>query len=339
MSDTQAAPEGAGAISLDQAVAAMDAGDKQQEQQTETPAVEQPQQAAPVETDTPAEPAVGTDAEVETPDGAETAELVEAETPIDPPQFWNAEAKARFRDVPRELQEVILAQEQSRNAFTSKAAQEATETRKAADAERVRLVSFNEQLSALVPQAQKAFADRWENVDWVQLTDQIGAEAATKLKFQYDAEQAQLASLQRAQAETDKAAFQDFLKVEAQKLPTLCPELVDAKEGASRRQALQKYLIEQNGVPPQAISRASAQELTIAWKAFQWDQSQAKAKTLASQPKQPAAVQQPVKLAPSRPSAAGAAQQSPKQARIDTLSRKRSLTIDEAVELADARGT
>jgi hypothetical protein len=294
--DIHASPADGGALTVEQSIASQ----LENFEREDTETVETPEAAPAAEQDTGAQPGAEGDAEVETPDGGEGADKVEAETPIEPPQFWSAEAKSRFRDVPRDVQEVILAQENSRNAFTSKAAQDATETRKAAEAERARLVSFNEQLSALVPQAQRAFADRWANVDWVQLTDQIGAEQATKLKFQHDADQAQLASLQQAQAETDKAAYQDFLKTESQKLPTLCPELVDAKEGPQRRQALQKYLVEQNGVTPQTLSRASAQELTIAWKAFQWDQSQAKAKALATKPK-PAAVAQPTKAAPSRP--------------------------------------
>lgn len=318
-----------GALSIDQAADLMNAQEEETNQPVETP------EAAPAETpDTEAVPAAEGGAEAEKPDGAETAETGEAETPIDPPQFWNADAKARFRDLPRDLQEVVLSQEASRNAFTSKAAQEATETRKAAEAEKTRFGQLAEQLTTLVPMAEKTFADRWANVDWVALTDQVGAEQAQKLKFQHDAEREQLASLKQAQAQTDKATFDEFVKREAAILPTLCPDLTDAKEGPARRQALGQYLVEA-GIAPQALSGISAREMSIAWKAKQWDDAQAKIKAAAAKPK-PAAVQTTPKTAASKPSTAVPAG-NPTTMRIQTLERKRSLSIDEATELMNLK--
>lgn len=318
-----------GALSIDQAADLMNAQEEETNQPVETP------EAAPAETqDTEAVPAAEDGTEVETPDGAETAEAVEAETPIDPPQFWNTDAKARFRELPRDLQEVVLSQETSRNAFTSKAAQEANETRKAADAEKTRFSQLAEQLGTLVPQAEKTFADRWANVDWVALTDQVGAEQAQKLKFQHDAEREQLASLKTAQAQSEKATFDEFVKREAAILPTLCPDLTDAKEGPARRQALGQYLVEA-GIAPQALSGISAREMSIAWKAKQWDDAQAKIKAAAAKPKS-AAVQPQAKTAASRPTTPAAAS-SPTTQRIQTLERKRSLSIDEATELMNLK--
>jgi len=299
--DATATAADGGALTIDQSIAAQLATMEQEDQTVEQPLEGE---AAPAE-ESEAAPDAATSADE--PEGAnegeEAAEPEAPEAPIEPPQFWSAEAKSRFRDVPRDVQEIILAQEQSRNAFTSKAAQEASEKGKAAETERARLVQFNEQLGKLLPVAEQTFADRWANVDWVQLTESLGAEQATKLKFQHDAEQQQLASLQQAQAQTQKAAFDEYVKAEAAKLPSLCPELVDAKEGPARRQALGKYLSEA-GIPAQAINGASAMELALAWKAQQWDLAQAKAKSLATkQPAKPTAAAAQAKPAPSKPGA------------------------------------
>jgi hypothetical protein len=291
-----------GALTIDQSIAAQLAG-----MEKEDDAVEQPVEAVP-ETDTEAAPEAVEDApESETAnEGEDTAQPEVQLAPIEPPSFWRPEARDRFRDVPRDLQEIIIQQESTRDAFLSTTTGQLNEKAKAAEAERTRLVQLNGQLENLVPQAERTFADKWANVDWVQLTDQLGAEAATKLKFQHDAEQQQLASLKQAQAQTAKVAFDEYVKGEAVKLPSLCPELVDAKEGPARRQSLVKYLSDA-GIPAQAIQGVSAMELTIAWKAQQYDLAQAKAKALATAKPQPAkpAVAKPV---PSKPGASVSSQ-------------------------------
>jgi hypothetical protein len=60
----------------------------------------------------------------------------EAETPIDPPASWKADAKARFRELPRELQQVVADREREREQHFSKTQGEVAEARRAAQAER-----------------------------------------------------------------------------------------------------------------------------------------------------------------------------------------------------------
>lgn len=299
MSEAGAIAADSGPLTVEQAVAAMTAAEAK-----ETPEAVEPVEVtppAPAGQEAPeAEPAAEGDGEAETPNADEGAEEVEAETPIEPPQFWKAEAKDRFRELPRDLQEIVLAQETDRNAFTSKAAQTAAEAGKAADAEKSKLVTLNEQLAVLVPRADKIFQDRWANVDWVQVTEQFGAQEAQKLRFQYENERDELSRVKAAQSLTEKASFEKFRDEESRKLATEVPELVDPKEGAKRRQDLGEYLIRENGISEQAIQGMTAAEAKIAWKALQWDRSQAKAKELAAQPKTAVPAQRPA----SRPSAA-----------------------------------
>src|SRR5579871_6411317 len=52
--------------------------------------------------------------------GDDTAVEDEADTPIDPPPSWKADAKRRFRDLPRDLQRVIADRERERETHFSR---------------------------------------------------------------------------------------------------------------------------------------------------------------------------------------------------------------------------
>jgi hypothetical protein len=66
----------------------------------------------------------------------DTATDDEADLPIAPPSSWKADAKNRFRDLPRDLQKVISDRERERETHFSRTQQETAEARKAALAER-----------------------------------------------------------------------------------------------------------------------------------------------------------------------------------------------------------
>lgn len=331
------APADAAPLTIEQAVAAVTEAPAAEPVTTDTRQVEP--ETAPADEIAEAEPAAEGEGEAETPNADADAEEVEAATPIDPPQFWKPEDREVFTKAPREVQEAFLRYEAERNVFTSKTAHEAAESRKAADAERAKLVEFNGQLATVLPQAKKTFADKWANVDWVALTDQVGAEQAQKFKFQHDAEKEQLASLEKAQAVTAAAAFETHVKEQAALLPTECPDLVDPKEGPARRQNLAKYLLETNGIPEQAVTGMSAKEASIAWKAYQWDRSQATVKNLAAKPKPIA--QQQAKPTASKPAGTANASRSPQsQALVSAQNAfNASPTLENAhrLELAKAR--
>jgi hypothetical protein len=81
------------------------------------------------------EPAEG---EEETPaEGAEDEPEIEAQDddlpPIDPPVSWDAEAKAKFAELPRDAQEVIAKRESERERFVQQKSQEATRAKQEAE--------------------------------------------------------------------------------------------------------------------------------------------------------------------------------------------------------------
>lgn len=331
MADTQTADSGA--ISIDQAVQLMELPKKEPEA---------PVEAAPAKvegTDSPAEPTAddASGAETQTEGEAETEQTAEAEgeqpeqPAIEPPKFWDAEAKKRFGEVPRDMQEIILAAENQRNAATSRSMQEAAERRKALEAETAKFTQLTSGLDPLVNQVRTSYKSRWEGVDWDKVIDTYGADQALKLKNQMESEGRQLQQLEAANAQANQIKTQRFVAEETAKLPVHAPELADPKLGQERKRALGDFLIGL-GAPQSRISEMSALEVGLAYDAMKWRNGQTTAKKLVETPK-PAA---PAKKAPVKPGAT-AAPGSSQQARINTLSAKRELSIDEAVELATLR--
>jgi hypothetical protein len=331
------APE-SGPITIDQAVSILDAAEKRDEAQPE---------AAPEGPDTDAEPTATDASEPETVADGDTAEPEDGETEgepeqsaIEPPRFWDAGAKERFRELPTDLQELVLAKETERDKATSKAIEEAALKRKAADGEASRIAQLNGVLDKLLPQVDETFRSRWENVDWNAVVDQYGADQALKLKNQYEAEKTQVQQLVAARAEASQVQFQRYVQTEMAKLPSEAPELADPKLGEQRRGELAKFLVQEmtkRGMDTANINRLSAWESSIAYDAMRWRQAQAKAKDQSSAPRtQPNRTVTPPK--PSvRPTATPGRAGSPQQARLQQLSRKPSLTMDEAVELLDLK--
>lgn len=334
MSDDTQVPA-TGALSVDQAVMAMELPKKEPEA---------PVEAAPVkagETDSPAEPTAEdtTGAETQTDGEAETeqapdaeAEQAEQQPALEPPKFWDADAKSRFGKLPREDQEYILKKEDERNAATAKALQQSTERSKAAEAEVSKLSALTAGLDKLLPQAQEAFKGRWENVDWDKVVDTYGAEQALKYRNQMENERAQLQQLEAAKQQTQAIQFQRFVAEESAKLAEVAPDLADPKQGPARKEALGKFLTGL-GVPADRIPWMTAVEAALAYDAMQWRNGKQTAEKLVAAKPQPA----PAKKAPAKPVGTNAPA-SPQHARIQALSRKSELSIDEAVELANLKG-
>jgi hypothetical protein len=325
-------------LTVEEAVAHLDAAEIERED--EAPAVaEQPEKQ-----NTEAEPAAEDASEPETaPDGedaeqedAEAAE--EAELPaIEPPRFWDAAAKERFRELPRDLQELVLTKETEAEKATSKKFEEAAAIRKAADAEVSRIGEFTARLDKLIPEAEQTFASNWgtAEIDWNKVAQEHGVERAFQLKNDHDRQLQSIQQLRAAKDTADSVATAKFLEVRNEEMKTVVPDLVDTKEGPARQLELVQYLAAEGGVDPQVIiRRATAKELAIGYKAYLYDKLHADAKAKASAP--PTQARAPAVPKPTvRPTATPARSGSPQQARINTLMRKPSLTTDEAVELLD----
>lgn len=282
-----------------------------------------------------ADDADGAETRTDGEDEAEEADQAEDDesepAPLKPPKFWDAEAKKRFGELPQDVQEIIVAKEDERNIATARALQEAAEKRKALDAEGVRLGQLMNGLDHLVPKAVAAFQHRWQNVDWNRMVSQHGPDHALKMRNQFEADHSHVQHLHAAKNEAHHLGFRNFVASEEAKLASLSPDLTHAKLGQSRRAALGKFLLEL-GVPAARIPYLTAHEAALAYDAMRWRNGQSTADTLvkAQAPAQ-------ARRTPAKPIAA-AGPRSATHARVGQLSKKRELSIDEAVELANLKG-
>lgn len=224
--------------------------------------------------------------------GEEDTEAVEAE-PVDAPQWWDADAKGKFGDLPPEVQAIVRAQEDKREAITQKAKQEAAEARKAAAQEAEGFRSLAERLSQTLPKAEQAFKSRWDGMTpqlWSELA-QADPQEAFRLKLEYDTEMAELASVRATEQQATQIAQQAHFAEQRRILSEKAPEL--AKDPETLRE-LGNYIV-QSGIPPEAISQATADELIIVNKARLWDLAQSKAAKTAAAPKPTAPTSAPQK--------------------------------------------
>ena len=332
---TDASAPDSGPLSVDQAVAMLGELPKKEE-----PAPEAPQAPAQEgKTDSPAEPTAedAQGAETQT-EGEETAEQKEQEEekselpPIEPPKFWDAKSKERFGELPRDVQEIIAAKEADRDKFVSKTTQDAAERRNALDAQLQRIQPLTQQLDSLLPTARAMFANKWDKVDWDATLTQYGAEQTLRFRNQMEAEKQQLQALEETSKQAETIKLQQHTQAQTARLAEVAPDLADPVHGKQRLTELGKFL-QANGATRDRITWLTAEEASIAYDAMRWRNGQAEAAKLVAAKTPPA----PRKVTPAKP-AASAPARSTNQARIDVLSRKRELSIDEAVELANLKG-
>jgi hypothetical protein len=249
----------------------------------------------------------------------------------EPPRWWSKEAKARFASLPPELQAVVFQQEDMRERVTSRAKQEAAAARKHAEAGVAEVGRRLAYLDQLAPDIANLFQNRWANIDWSTLPDQVGADEAFKLKAQFEKERDTMVQLHALQQAAREDQFRKFVAAESEKLKTAAPELADETHGPERKRQLGTFLLGM-GFPADRIQQMSADEAAIAYDAMRWRQAQAKASELAR--KQPAQQARPVV----RPTAAPQRSNSQRSA-DDAMKRLRSTgRVDDAVALLNARG-
>ena len=278
------------------------------------------------------EPDEAAAAEAESETAEEEAQPQEA--PRVAPRYWTAAERELFGKLTPEVQDALIAQEGKRETIVQRARQESQAARQAAEAERT---EFNKRVAALdtmLPQALASFQSRWSHVDWTTLSDQVGGEAALKLRAQYENERDQLQRLNTAQRDAMAEAERQFIKGESEALKTVAPDLADQAEGQTRRAELGRFLVAE-GFPADRIRLLSAKEASIAYDAMRWREAEKRAREPKPKPapQAPAQKQTPAGVRPS----AATTQRNPQSARLQSLERKHRLSIAEATELQNLR--
>lgn len=208
-------------------------------------------------------------------------EEAEAE-PIDAPNWWDAEAKGKFAELPPELQEIVKIQEDKREAITQKAKQQASEAQKQMEAKARELQTLAERADSVFTKAEEVFKSKWDGMTpevWSELAA-TDPETAFQLKLEYEAEQDRLYNVRVAREKTAQIAQEQHYAEQRTRLQELNPKL---SSDPKQLEALGQYII-QSGIPPEAISQATADELNLVWKAQQYDQMMSRARAAKETP-------------------------------------------------------
>jgi hypothetical protein len=301
---------------------------------------ETPAEAAPVEAAKPDEAPLegeqqieGDDQSPDDPDAPETAsegegeEVEAAQPPIEPPHFWSADAKARFAELPYELQLVVQENEKAGSKATTQKLEEATLARKAADAKAEALAGLAERIEAAAEQAETTFASRWQGMDqaaWLKLSND-DPNQYVQLKALHDAEQQAVQQARSAKDAAEQVRQEQWLAEENERLKTYAPELADPVKGSANRKAVAEYLISQ-GASEQDLEGISAAVTALAYKAMLYDKGVSGLKSRPT-PTKPA-------LKPTAP-----AGKTLTQSEAETAARRLGQTgdVDDAVRLMQLR--
>ena len=204
------------------------------------------------------------------PDVDEAPEEPDGDPPqIAPPHSWDAAAKARFRELPADVQELIAEREDA----AEQVIQAAADARDRAEGEASEAEQMTQALDHLLPQAAQTFAGKWDGVDWAAWA-QADPQAAFQGRMAFEAEQAQLHQLAEAQAQARAVSHRQFVAGEAARLKAVAPELADPKAGPARRQAVARFLTDLGATQDQ-LSDLTAEEAALAYDALQWRQARA----------------------------------------------------------------
>jgi hypothetical protein len=297
------------------------------------------------------EPAPGVGEPADDPD-AEAAVEVEADPQTavadDAPEFWSADDKAAWQDVPEGLRPLIAKYEQQRIAFVNEKTREAAQVREEAMRVAQGAVGVVEQSAAWWqqngPAFQQAFADRWSQVDWNKLAADNPAEW-TRLKQQRDHEATLLVEAnRRGQAEVAIAnqraerAFFEARQVEHAKLEKKLPEYFGPDVSAKTYGELGNFLFAK-GIPADrinAIHEAPIIELALA--AMRFEQAQKQASTVRTATANNTAKTTPTRVAPGPANRAGNRQSEAARQVGERFRRSGGASIADAAELIRLSG-
>lgn len=223
------------------------------------------------------EPAEGAEAEEQSAEGAEDEPEAEEGAddlpPIDAPVSWDAEAKAKFAELPRDVQEVVAKREADRERFLQRTSQEAAQARQTvaqqAQAELAQLnTAYAQQLQTIAASIQAEEPD-----PMLQVSDPIAYAQQTRAYRQAQAqrEQAQQAAIyhaQQAQAlahQAEQANHAEQHRVIVDKFP----EYADPTTGPELQRKL-TAVAKELGYPDELIGQARASDILAMRTAADW---------------------------------------------------------------------
>lgn len=242
-----------------------------------------------------------------------SAEDGEPSKPVDgsdegAPDYWTAEDKAAWKQVPEGLRPIITKYEQQRTAFVNEKTREAAQAREEAVRVAQSATGIVEQAAAWWqqngPAFQQAFADKWSKVDWNKLAGDNPGEWM-RLRQERDSEQALLAEANR-RGQADRAVAQrraerDFVEArrsEHEKLAAKLPAFFGPTAAQKTYQELTQFLVTKGIAAERVAALYEAPILELALAAMRFEQAQQQASTVKSSAANSAARTTPTRVAP-----------------------------------------
>ena len=191
------------------------------------------------------------DAPVEGPASGEEDEAVEPDEAIDPPSSWDAAAKAKFKALPRDMQELVSQRERERDNVTSSKLQEAAQVRKAVEARaqeteqmrgmyEQRLVQLARHLESTIPEEFKQIRNA---SDLVRLADTNPALVTKFTAWQQQAASVagELHQIEQQRQYEAAAKNEQVLASEYERAAERWPEFVSPDKGPVIRNQITSY--------------------------------------------------------------------------------------------------
>lgn len=304
-------------LSVEDAVAELSAA-------SESPAEVQEQAA-----DAPQEPAEA-EAEADAPEAPQEAEQPPEEPLIEAPKSWSAEDREAWALLTPEAQKIVAAREADRDRTVSKALSEKDRATKQASEQAAQAAAhFRAKAEEVMPEALRRLS-QLEAVDLAALNLQDPA-AAQQIMFERENQRKAIGQLQADIKAAQQTEYQAHVSRLLEELPAVVPDLMDPEKGPERANEISRFL-GGLGIPTEQIQWATAAELSVAYDAMRWRQSQDKARQTVAATRSSTPPTRPVRPAGSAPTTSH-------QSAVETAKNRLAKTggVDDAVALLRAR--
>lgn len=232
-----------------------------------------------------------------TRDATEDATLGPA---IDPPQSWSAEAKARFRQLPPDLQAVVAERASEQDRTFARRMSDVAEQRKAAEAERQATATERAQYARSLETVRQMLTQAApQSVDWDAMAreDPAGYIAAMHAEGQRQARlqavEAEQQRLQHRHLRDQEAAIAQQLEQQHARLLEALPEWRDPARARADRAELRAYLIDAGYSDGEIAQAADHRAVLLARKAMAYDRLRAARPATEKRVVPPPAAQRP----------------------------------------------
>ncbi len=226
-------------------------------------------------------------------EATETSETTEepATQAIEPPNSWDADAKERFKALPRADQEYLAKRESERDRGLSKTQQETAEARKAIEAERQ---AVQQERQALLERLNSSIGyvetvdpiiAKGRKTDWAQAIRDNPAAMADLVEYQL--RENGLKHQVQMRQELQSRMEQDAIRKADEDLKSKLDFWGDKDKRAAFQSDLRKYLTDEGYRPEEIAGVSDSRSVITARKAMLYDRMMAEQKTIAAKQVKP----------------------------------------------------